>query len=322
MKQIVGCVLGLLLLACAQTVDARQSVPVRGTWDPAGQKISVAIGRDADRALHLKAEKVSETGYDFSLTAVDWNIQAVSLSTVVKGALTRIPGAGEETDSFEVKLVSKYTLLNQRPAADECEAVLSLRDGTVTVKSFRFGDIFASGTIGLGTGRSTDLVIRFDNAALRDLVQLAHEDARLEAGGNVSGEVRIQGTGGKMQVRGNISSYNGFIGGHAYNSAQINFAGIYPLLYIDQSHIAQVDGLSFEVQGTLDLADLKNLKRQLDAFVGSPLVAQRGKTLEWTFKRLKSHEKSGTTELKYMIKKDETSGQDVNILGVQRRMEF
>ncbi len=80
--------------------------------------------------------------------------------------------------------------------------------------------------------------------------------------------------------------------------------------------------MSFEAQGALDLTDLKGFKRQLGNFIGTPLISQRGQTLEWTFKRLESSQRSGATELKYMIKKDENSDKDVNIFGVQRRVEF
>jgi hypothetical protein len=311
----------ILFLGLADLSYARHIFPLRGTWNLADQKVSLEIGYEQQWPFYVEAVKRSVTSYDLNLTVVNWATDLLNLSTVLNGSLIVQPMGDEGGAVLDGRLTSKYTLMNQRPF-EELELDFSIKDGHMVIRSFHLGKVFVSGRISLGRQPVMDLRVRFEDLLIEDYIPLIRKDIGMDAGGTVSGELQLQGPMGRVQIKGKVVSYNGFIGDHAYNIAQINFSGIYPVLYVDNSHITQDGGLSFEVQGSVDLTDLKGFKRQLGDFIGTPLVSQRGQTLEWTFKRLESNQRRGATELKYMIKKDESSDKDVNIFGVQRRMEF
>jgi len=321
-KRISGCSLILFFLIFIEASYARQPIPIKGMWDAVNQKISVEMAHGGQRPFFLEIEQKSKTLYDLNLTIVNWVTDFFNLSTVLEGALTVVPPEIDEKFMVNGRLTSRYTLLNQRPF-DELKADFFIQDGNLVFRSLCLGEISGSGKISLNGQPIIDMAVYFEDFPLASMAQFIPSAGNgVEVEGNISGEIKLQGPIDKLQIKGNMNSYNGVIGEYAYDAAQINFTGIYPVIYVENSHISQMDGLSFEVQGSLELTDFKNIKKQLENFVGVPLISQKGKTVEWTFKRLESDQKRGATELKYMIKRDERSGEDANVLGVQRRIEF
>jgi hypothetical protein len=84
--------------------------------------------------------------------------------------------------------------------------------------------------------------------------------------------------------------------------------------------------LIFNISGILDLANLKDLDRQIRAFVNEPMVKRDGQDLEWTLKRLRQENSNGTSELKYLLRKEDglhpSSDKEGAIFSLERRIKF
>ncbi len=318
-QQVLGWCAGIFLLVASESVYAKQTIPIAGTLNAADKTLSVEIGHG--QPFYFEVTKTADSGYELRLTVTNWATPFFDLSTVLNGSLVIQPALEGGGLQLSGRLRSRYTLLNQLPF-EELNVAFSLIGGRLVIDTLTVGPFVCSGEVVLGPSPSMNLTLQFQSVSLAHLSEIFYRNSDIDMQGDVTGEVQLQGPLDQLQVKGRVVSYQGFVGRYGYNAAQISFSGIYPFVYIDDSQITQEDGLSFNIQGTLDLTDLKNLKKQLERFIGSPLVSRQGENLEWTFKRLHSPQKPGTTEFKYMLKKDDPSGEAANIFGVQRRMEF
>jgi hypothetical protein len=86
--------------------------------------------------------------------------------------------------------------------------------------------------------------------------------------------------------------------------------------------ISKTDGMSFIVDGPVNISDTVNFKKQVKALNVAPLVSASDSKAEWTIKRLKGD--SGTTEFKYLLRNDKSSlaADESALLGVERKLEF
>jgi len=144
--------------------------------------------------------------------------------------------------------------------------------------------------------------------------------------GQVAGVIKATGTLDRLNLRGNLKSYNGRIKDINYDSIALNIEGIYPNFQIDRSsNLSRVDGMSFSFNGPIDFGDRKNFKRQLKGLNISPLVKESASQKKWTIKR---HKESGadSAELKYFIRKEgsfnSSNEEEAALFGIERSLEF
>jgi len=319
MKFMASWFLAGVLLCFSWPVYAQQSIPLAGKLNIMDQKFSVDLKGRQKEPVHLEVARSSEKSFYLELTVSHYRIDGLDISTILRGTFNIV--FDQDAQPYVTgKLDSHYTLINNRPFYGPSVDFM-IRNKEVVVRSLQLGPFSAFGKIYLTGKPDLDMTVRFAGVSLADVSALFQKGKAIEGEGLVDGMIDLNGTWDRLQIRGAVSSYNGFVGIHDYNTAQFNFEGIYPFLYINNSYIAQSDGLSFDVRGTLDLSDLEHFRNQMRGFVRSPLVSENGNNMEWTFKRLGSDQRSGTTELKYMIK-GSRSGEDAGIFGVERRMEF
>lgn len=321
MRWKLGCVIGAFLLLCTRTSYAQKSLPLHGTLDFAEQKFFVEFSADQNDPFRLEVARISEMNYELKFSVVHWKTAFFDLSMILNGSLKILSEKEEEGSYIVGQLESKHAFFNNRPF-DEIFVDFILRDKRLIIRSFRFGPFLCSGKIDLSSNPNFDLTARFSGVFLADILEILQKGTVLDAGGEVDGDIRLQGPIDHLTLRGELNSYHGFVGQHDYSTAQINFEGIYPQIYVDHSYVAQTDGFSFAVQGSLDLSDLASLQKQIKTFVKSPLIKEDGQNLDWTFKRLKIDEAGGSTEFKYMIRKGSGSEEDTGILGIEKKMEF
>ena len=104
----------------------------------------------------------------------------------------------------------------------------------------------------------------------------------------------------------------------------INFEGIYPLMTLVDSTGAKPDGLTFNINGNVDLSDRENFIQQVRALSKEAIVQKEGDNLEWTLKRVKSEDES-KTELKYLKRQGNGTGivsDEEDMVGVERSIQF
>lgn len=310
---------GLIFVLSAAAAFAYQTIPFNGTLNTAEKKFAARFTLQDQDAFHLDIRHVSAKDYDVIFSVTDWDTNFFNISTVLKGSVEKL--SDENGASYlRVHLLSKYMLLNNQPVRD-VSLDLVWHKQKLIVRSLHLGPFVCSGQIGLGEKPVLDLELHFSGLDIQEAVRFLNKNSRTAAGGgSLEGDVRLKGRADQPQIQGRISSHNGFMNEFEYDSARIQFEGIYPRIFVHDSHIAQADGFSFSLTGSLDLSDFENLSDQLKNFVTSALVSDSGQNLEWTLKRTRSQEDGSTTEFKYMLHKE--SDEEGGIIGIEKRLEF
>lgn len=309
----------IFMLFCASNSYAQKVTPLSGILNFTDQKIVVEFGDNIESPFRLEIIKVADTAYDVQLSVVHWDISFLTVSTILKGSLRVL--TGEDGQMYVVGAVgSKYVLLNNHPFG-EMSADILINSKEMIIRSLSLGGFVVSGKVSFSPKKTVNLVVQFSEASLVDIFSIFQKDAMLNVRGDVSGNLRLRGSLEQLKISGILNSYNGSVMGHDYDMAQFNISGVYPLIDITDSYVAQSDGFSFEVNGALDLGNLRNFKAQLRNFISSPLVAKDGQNLEWTLKRMRSDQDGMTTEFKYMLRKGDND-QDDALIGIERKIQF
>jgi len=98
-------------------------------------------------------------------------------------------------------------------------------------------------------------------------------------------------------------------------------------MLISNSTVSKSDGVSFMLDGPINLKDKANFKKQIKALTRAPVVSDSGSEMEWTIKRI-SPEESDTTELKYRFRKGDalgigtSVGDESDMFGIERTRKF
>jgi|GEM_PF-6684649 len=319
MKRYILGVFCFMLGAGVGTASANETISFKGALNVARQILSLEMAvRDQD-PLRVDINRLSGTQYGVSAAVVNRHFLFMEVSGLITGSLA-VQRDEKGRPVVTAALVSQGVQINNTPVSG-AQADLVWRGSVLDIASLRWGPFDCSGRVAPDKGTvQIDLRIRFSGLTLPDVVRFLDQDSLLETGGSLKGEIRLKGTPQRLQMRGRITASNGFVEDHAYNTAEISFDGIYPQLLIDDSHIAQIDGLTFALKGSLDLSDLEHLKEQLTRFTKSALINESEQALEWTLKRMQSQQDGVTTEFKYML--DKEGDQENGMIGVERKIEF
>lgn len=318
MKCHVGMFLIGFLSCFSLSSYAQQTTFVSGTLNLAEQKINVKFGDKTRAPFDLEAVKVSDTSYDIRLVITEWDLSLFKVSTILKGSLKIL--VTDEGKSYALgQFSSDHILLNSHSFGSLTAEVL-INNKEVVVRSFTFGPFSSSGKVSFLPRTEIDLVLKFSQASMVDIFSIFKEPGKVNLEGIVDADLRLSGSPEQLQIRGILNSFDGLVQGYRYNTARLNILGVYPLINVTDSYVAQNDGFSFEINGVLDLSDMKNFETQIKNFTGKPLVSDEGQGREWTLKRTQSQGEGVTTEFKYMLRKDDD--REDAIIGIERKIEF
>lgn len=223
------------------------------------------------------------------------------------------------------KLTSRYPLINGRPVRD-IKGTFKIRDKKLLLEYFAVGDITGRGVIDLVRPFRTDIAFHFTEIPMKDFLAFwSEESLELETQGAVTGEIRASGSLLRpLLLKGTLSSFNGLVNNLEYESIVLNAEGVYPVIHFAKSTVTPTEGLSFNLEGSVDLSDRETLENQIEALQKSPLIKESDTSLEWTIKRRKAEGTSGKTELKYLRRKNQDGSfkEESDMLGIERSIEF
>lgn len=305
--------------ACAQTV-----FPFEGQLDIPQKKFRIIFHLEKESSISLEAEALEEKKFQLLLNIDHLTTPLLTLSTMVRASLE--VGEGDASQkTFAGRLESQYTLINFKPIS-EVAGQLEIKEQKIYFHSLSFGQLSGRGVVEMKYLPAINFVLKLSDVPLQDFLALWVDGEEMAAEGFVNGEIQIGGEWNRLLVKGTLSSYNGRVEDWNFDSIVLNLEGIYPVIHLYNSNVTESNGLSFGIDGSLDLEDKENFPKQLLALTKAPLVNQDSSELEWTFKRIQKGEKGSTTELKYLLKKkistspSETETSDM--LGIERRVPF
>ena len=296
----------------------------RGNINVLEKTIHLTLNFNDGSSLIAQLARETKDKFRFSGTIDHVKTPMLDVSSIVESTIEVTPEADGSGRFWRGTIESKYSLINYKPAR-ELSGNFEIQKGKLYLNQLSWGGFICNGFIGLFSPHDIDLSLQLADIAVEDLhfISGCKEDSRLS--GTVSGRIELLGSLGSLSLRGKLLAYSGAIEDLAFDSIVANFDGAYPMIHIDESNITESSGLSFNIEGNLDLRNHCNLLAGITALKMSPVVGENNLYREWTIKRNQETERSAT-EFKYRLKKKEnegtTSKEDADMLSVEHNIKF
>ncbi len=311
-------------LLMAQASYAQASWSFSGEIDFSQKKIDVVFFLRGERLLSLQLKSVSENNYQLDAKVDHLQAPLFDISTVLTSSVEIV--SGETQPLVRGSLESKYTLFNYKPAP-ELVGHFVIKKGRLYFYSLSWGGMMCDGYIGLFAPHEISLAIKFIDTPMVDAMDLLGcRNDLAQVSGDLSGEINLSGFLDQLYLKGRLSANNGMMQNLEYDNMLINFEGAYPIVKLENSMIAQADGLSFNIDGSFNLAAKCDLAGGLSALKISPLTTEASGHREWTIKRKQTEGTDSATEFKYRLRKEGKGNVSINddadLLGVERSIKF
>ncbi|MCK4423459.1 MAG: hypothetical protein KAV18_05245 [Candidatus Omnitrophica bacterium] len=178
------------------------------------------------------------------------------------------------------KLHSDYTVLNHNPFS-EFESLFAVdlpRRKLFIEKLVIGGNYYMQGAIGLLPDYLMDIDLDIRNAPMEHITMLSPQKPGWNLGDRYSGSLRITGPALKPFCKGRLTAGKGRIRDMPYDSIEVNLAGEYPRLHLDDSKIYKEEG-RIGIVGALNF-QAKNLFQDVRLVVSGNMAV-----LGWDIKR-------------------------------------
>lgn len=311
-------------------VFAGQSFSFKGQVDLQAHEFDIVVSLDEKGSISVKAKRLSEASYRFSLDLNHLKTPLFDLLSKVESSVDLVKrkngGKTNGKTAFQGKIWSQYSLVDYKPI-NELSSRFEVKDEKLHVMALSVGNLTCEGYIGLTAPYDLDVTVNLAGVGMSDFLNFWGSGKDDESSGVIFGEIKAAGSLEQLILRGNLESKNGFVQELDYAAIVLNIEGTYPLMQIAQSTISQSDGVSFSLEGSFDLSDKENFKKQISALTLAPLVSDSGSELEWTIMRI-NPKASGMTEFKYQLQKRDvlgtgpSSGGEIDMLGIERTRKF
>ena len=278
----------------------------------------------------ISIQIVQESNQDFRINVnIDHlKVPDLDLSTHLEGVVQIQNDNTNSVPSLMGRIASQYSLINYKPV-EELSGSFEIKEKILFLNAVSMGGVTCQGYIELVSPYKVNLSIDLKSVDLGNVLLFTSQNNQdtYDVTGNVSGQIKVSGTFDNFQLSGQLESYDGNLGDLKYDNMSLNFDGLYPNILLSNSSISKTDGLTFNLEGILDLSHQDNFEKQIADLTKSPIVSENDINREWTLKRTKSKDASRTTELKYLLKKQDPTGRPLkedadNMLGIERSVEF
>ncbi len=309
----------------AGPVFAQKICPFKGHIDFVKKELRLDVQTGHQEAVSLNIVQASPDNYQLHLSldhlrfpGFDISTQLQSLFSVVVDQKRRLALRGA--------VLSQYTLINYKPV-QELSGNFRIKDRVLFLESVSLGGVTAQGTVELSAPFKVNLSMGLSNIPMSDFLKFWGADEHVRSQGEVNGDIRIQGAIDNPLLRGSFTTLDGMVQDLAYDTIVLNVEGVYPLMQVKKSSVAKSDGMTFNLEGTFDLANREHFSNQIAALKKLPVVSQDHSTLEWTLKRHNEEDQSKTTEFKYFLRKANNNAttapkETSDLLGVERSIHF
>ncbi|MFA5059639.1 MAG: hypothetical protein WC676_03335 [Candidatus Omnitrophota bacterium] len=294
-----------------------------GVVDFSARKINMTLSFENGSSIAFEGKFLAQENFEFQTKINHFKTPLFDISTELGSSFEVVR---EASGSFiRGALASQYSLFDYKPV-DELSGHFIIKKGRLYLYSLSWGGIICDGYIGLFAPYEISLSLRFSDAQLAELLMWLGCPVEDRIFGQASGFIEVSGMTDKPILKGKILAYDGSIQGLEFDQLQINFFGSYPVVQLDNSLIAQSDGLSFNISGDFDLSRQCDFAGAMAAVKISPLVAESDIHREWTIKKKTEGSSSSSTEFKYRLRKQseglDSFDREADLLGVERSIKF
>lgn len=305
---------------------AKQLFTYEGVLNLQDERLAMNIAVKPEETLQLTFQKKENNKVHVKGDLDHFKALAFDMSSEMEGLIEIQQGTAGKIDAVIGTVWSNYSIVDGKPVK-ELTGGFRIEDGRLNISDLRYGSIDLNGVMDLSAPYKMDF--NFDVRYMPMASFLKFWTGRNffdRSKGDVIGTIRALGPLDRVLLKGNLKSYNARIRGNEFDSIVLNLEGNYPNFVIDKSsRLAKQGGVSFSVDGRIDLGNLKTFKRQLKKLHTAPLVKESESLKEWT---IKSQKEVGTDSaaLEYFIRNEEKLGIDETeediLFGIQRSMQF
>lgn len=292
-----------------------------GTWELSQKKFNMGFYLANGGEARFSGDIQDGLSAQFDVVFKDFRVLLFDITTQAKGAI-RLLDAGGKTPSAEIFLRQdeKDPGLNSHRAL---QGKVDIVGEKVFVRQLQGAGVRYEGQISFLPPYDMDLVLTFHEMLLSDLFAWLGQPQE-NVSGDVSGNLRITGFLEKPFIKGKLFS-SGEIGGFRYDEIAVGFEGAYPIVRLLDSSVTEASGVSFFLEGKVDLSkDFKDFPQQIAKMKMLPLIRQTDVDREWTIRRGADKREGAETEFKYRLRRErENSGaEESGMLTIQRSIKF
>jgi len=317
-------VCGLLFVICSKPAFALETCPFSGQIDFLHQKINLVLGENDQGSMALELMVMLNHNYQLQLNLEHLKTSLFEISTKLEGSLGLVESTDKKEYLLQGQITSRYSLFNRKPIG-EFAGIFQIKNHTLYLPTASVGGVNVNGFIELIFPYKMNFAFQFNEMPMADFLSIWVDNPDLRAQGEVSGTIQVAGALNQLMLKGSFAAYNGTVEELAYDSIVLSAEGPYPVVKLVKATITQSDGMSFNLEGHLDLSDRQNFQKQIEALTKSPLVKEGNSQWEWTIKR-KGKEDISISELKYFLQKKDSQQNPLkessDVMGVEQNIKF
>ena len=319
-------VLAVILCAMPFNQAAAELVcPFTGQVDFGEKKFNLTLQFNRESSISFEGASLPEDNYHLLVQVNHFKTTIFDLSTEFESFIGVTDKDDAAKRSFQGQIKSRYSLINYKPFR-ELSGFFEMKGRKLYLESLSLGGVTLSGTVELFSPYKVDLSLLLNEIKMADFLSFWGVDEDLDSQGSVSGHILVSGILDQLGLKGSLASYNGFVDQLQYDSIVLNLDGVYPIIHLNNSRVAQTDGMTFNLEGDLDLTKKEEFPEQIAALNMLPLISEDKSSREWTIKSKESSPTSHTTEFKYFLRKEHsdtgTLKEESDMLGVERSIKF
>jgi len=227
---------------------------------------------------------------------------------------------------LKCSLQTKYSLLDFRPFKDITAKFMISKDRLV-ISSFRWGRSSIIGDISLLEPYDINLYAEIKNVDINELAELiGFEQEDITLSGTVDGFLRFKGQLSNLKITGQLKANDGDIDGLLYREILVKVDGTYPIVNLFESEIVEDDGIIYNFNGRVNLAEINNLYSGEHNFTFFPKTS--GEELSWHKWTIQREETRGRLEFEKRFKSGRPDSlrlrddEGVDMLGVEQTLKF
>ncbi|MFA6378819.1 MAG: hypothetical protein WCX16_03445 [Candidatus Omnitrophota bacterium] len=322
MRQKCFVFIAAFLLLGISCVSAETVCSFDGSWDTAKKEVELSF--QFPRGGH-----VGFKGKDNGAKAVDFHMDLKEIKVLLFDITTEMIGTAKIAEPLGAHPFIQGILNGTTAASSEddfshfIKGKFELREGKFFLENCAWAGLSLRGYCSLVSPYEIDLSVQARDVLLTDLFSWLGQEGQYSQG-EVSGQVHFSGILDCLAMKGTLFS-SGQVGDFRYDNITAGFEGFYPVLKLVETSVTQEGGVSFFLEGNIDLSkDFKNFSEQLAKMKMLPLIRETNVDREWTIRRETEGRRSGETEFKYRLKRErEVSGvEEGGMLTIQRSIKF
>ncbi len=325
MKPAATAVILTLSVLLSGPAAAKQLFTYDGVLNLQQERLDMNVTVKPEETLRLTLQRKKDNQYYLKGDLSHFKAMAFDVNSEMEGLIEVQHGSGG-IEAVVGTVWSNYSIIDGLPVK-ELSGGFRIENGGLRLSEVRYGSVDVTGVMDLTAPYKMDFDFNVRYMPMAAFLKFWTGRDRFDsARGEVVGTIRALGPLDRVLLKGKLTSHQAEINGNQFDSIVLNLEGYYPNFIIDKSsRLAKQGGVTFSVDGRIDLGNFKTFKRQLKKLHTAPLVKESESLKEWT---IKTQKETGTDSaaLEYFIRNEDKLGTDEEeeeiLFGIQRSMQF